>query len=449
VAVHEAPPAAQEPLSAEDLAFLRLESPTVAGHTLKVAILDPPAGKSRPDFEALRAHIAARIERAPQLRRRLQIRGHRRAAWVDDPGFDIRDRVRAAPASGRISDEGLRRVCARMMEERLDRSQPLWTLDLVDPLENGGIALVWRLHHSMADGAMAMRLAEEVLWDEDGAEERGAADATAAGPLAGVRRALEERRPGRLPGTLRRELARVHDPSPFEGVVSARRVVSFASIGLGRLKRAARAVVPGATVNDIILALVGGGLRTWAESRANPLRSLRVKVPVSLHGRSESPQVANRDSFFCVGLPVAIADPVERLRRISQETTLRKRARDAQVLDTLTRDMAHVAPPLGRVLDRLLVHPRAFALNVSNVIGPSRRPSVLGAPVRAFYSVADVDQQHGLRVALISMADELHFGLCAEPAIVGDLDELVAGIVADAASIAQGDTEPEGTAPQA
>jgi hypothetical protein len=154
-----------EPLSYDDLAILRMESETVAGHTLKVAILNPPPNQPRPDVQALRARIAARIERAPRLRSRLRIGSKRRAAWVDDPGFDGREHVRAVPISGSLSDDDLRGICARMMEERLDRSHPLWTIDLLDPLENGDIALVWRLHHSLADGPMAIRLAEEVLWD--------------------------------------------------------------------------------------------------------------------------------------------------------------------------------------------------------------------------------------------------------------------------------------------
>ena len=209
--------------------------------------------------------------------------------------------------------------------------------------------------------------------------------------------------------------------------------MTFASIPLGGLRRATKALVPGATVNDVVLALVAAGLRSWAEFRGAALGSWRVKVPVSLHHHAEHPETANRYSFFCVGLPLSEPDPVVRLRRINEETTLRKGAGDALVLDTLLGDLARVAPPLRHVLDRLTVHPRAFALNVSNVIGPRNRPSVLGAPVRALYSIADVDQRHGLRVAVISMADELYFGLCAEPAIVGKLDPLVEGILAEAA----------------
>jgi diacylglycerol O-acyltransferase / wax synthase len=438
VAAREAPHAAPEPLSAEDLAFLRLESDIVAGHTLKVALLDPPATERRPDVEALRDRISARIERAPRMRRRLQMFSGHRAAWVDDPTFDVRDHVRAVPVSNMLSDDDLRRVCARMMEERLDRARPLWTIDLLDPLEKGRIALIWRLHHSMADGAMAIRLAEQVLWDESdiAGPDRGAGEQSS--PIAHMRGILDARRPGRLPGTVRRQLRRTRNPSPFDGVVGARRAVSFASMRLGALRRAAKTLVPGATVNDAVLALVGGGLRNWAQARGDRLGSLRVKIPVSLHQRAESPATANRDSFFCVALPLGETDAVERLRSITEETALRKRARDPLVVDTLLRDVGHVAPPLRRLLDRLTGHPRAFALNVSNIVGPTQSPSLLGASVCALYSIADVDHRHGLRVAVVSMADELYFGLCADPAIVGDLDPLVDGIVAEGAVLVAG-----------
>jgi WS/DGAT/MGAT family acyltransferase len=437
VAAREAAQAATEPLRAEDLAILRLESETVAGHTLKIAILDPPRNGPRPDAEALRARIAARIGRAPQLRRRLEVRSRHRAVWIEDPTFNVEDHVRALPVPGAVSEHDLRRICARMMEERLDRSRPLWAIDLVDPLREGGIALVWRLHHSMADGAMAIRLAEDLLWDKTDVTKPRSGFGEHPGPLADLRAALDARRPGRLPATLRRELRRTGSPSPLEGVVSASRAVSFVSIQLAELRRAVKTLVPGATVNDLVLALVGGGLRSWAESRAAQLGSFRVRVPVSLHHRAESPETANRDSFFSVVLPLAAPEPLERLRRINEGTSLRKRSGDPLVLDTLLRDVARVAPPLRPLLDRLTLHPRAFALSVSNVIGPTKRPSMLGASVRALYSIADVDQRRGLRVAVISMGDELHFGLCACPAIVGELDPLVAGIRAEAASLTE------------
>jgi diacylglycerol O-acyltransferase / wax synthase len=60
---------------------------------------------------------------------------------------------------------GLRDVIARVMEERLDRARPLWTLDVLDRMAGGDVCLIWKLHHAMADGVTALRLADAVLWD--------------------------------------------------------------------------------------------------------------------------------------------------------------------------------------------------------------------------------------------------------------------------------------------
>ncbi len=438
----KAPAQAMDLLGPEDIAILRLESSTVAGHTLKVAILDPPEGRPRPDAEALRARVAERIGRAPRLRRKLQLREGRQggAVWVNDPKFDVRQHVRPLAVARPVSHDELRHIVARVMEERLERSRPLWTLDVIDPLADGGLGLVWKIHHSMADGATALRLAEEVLWDRPvGAGDRGRrverAEDAPPSPLAGARAALSARRPARLPPTLRREVLRTRHPSPFDGVIGASRIVALTTLPLGRLARAAKALVPGATVNDVVLVLLAGGVRRWWQGDRDACRAVPVKVPVSLHRQAESAEVANRDSFFVVHLPLDQPDPVECLRRIRADTALRLRAGDPAVLDTLLRDLGYLAPPLRRLAERLVAHPRAFALNVSNVAGPVARPSLLGAPVRALHSIAEIGERHGLRVAVVSLADELHFGLCADPAIVSDLDPLLTGIAAEASAL--------------
>ena len=66
----------------------------------------------------------------------MRLRGGR-TAWVDDPTFDVREHVRAVPVAEPFSHEDLRRFCARTMEERLDRSRPLWTIDVLAPFEEG------------------------------------------------------------------------------------------------------------------------------------------------------------------------------------------------------------------------------------------------------------------------------------------------------------------------
>ncbi len=195
-----------------------------------------------------------------------------------------------------------------------------------------------------------------------------------------------------------------------------------------------------ATVNDAVLTVVAGGLRRWLEARHGHIGSVRVKVPVSLHNGSTSSghaQAGNRDSFFCLDLPLEIADPIERLDAIRRATVARKEGHDAEYLDALMRELVGV-PRLRNFAEHVLTHPRSFALNVSNVPGPHRSIHVLQAPVRGLYSMAEIRELHALRVAVVSHANRLGFGLVADPTILPDVDALGADLQAEAADLATG-----------
>jgi WS/DGAT/MGAT family acyltransferase len=235
-----------------------------------------------------------------------------------------------------------------------------------------------------------------------------------------------------------REAPRPWLRSPFDGHIDARREVAFTTAGLAELRRVA-AATDGATVNDAVLAVVAGGLRRWLEAHHGHLGAVRVKVPVSLHGPPLAPgddarQPGNRDSFFCLDLPLGSADPLHRLAAIRRATRVRKQDHDAQHLDALLRELAG-APRLRRFAERVLAHPRSFALNVSNVPGPRRPVAVLGVPVRAMYTLAEIGEHHALRIAVVSLASTLSFGLVADPTLLADVGHLASGIQAEAATL--------------
>jgi hypothetical protein len=407
------------PLSAEDRAILALEGPTVAGHTCKVITV--PAGA--PGLEALRSSIAERIEREPLLTVRLG--GSEDApAWEPDPGFDLSAHVVAAEEPQAVDADGLRAAVARLFAERLDRERPLWRLDVV-PLTGGGGALVWRIHHALADGTAAMRFAREVLWDVGETPLKPPSHRPGQHPD-------DERRRGHLAGFLRREFAGSRDRSPFDGEIGTRREVAFASVPLGELHDAAKAL-DGATLNDAVLALVAGALRRWLEAEHSALGAIRVRVPVSLH--HEGDDASNRDSFFSLTLPLNEPDPAERLRAVHAATSERKADHDAEEMDEVLRRLAAVSQPLEHLADRIQASPRRFALSVSNVPGPRSEVTIAGAGVESVHSLAEIGEHHALRIAVVSVADRLHFGFCADPAIVDDLTEMAAGIEAEAEAL--------------
>jgi hypothetical protein len=190
------------------------------------------------------------------------------------------------------------------------------------------------------------------------------------------------------------------------------------------VKRIGKRVGNGATVNDVVLAVVAGGLRRWLRSGDGSPRDLRVQCPVSLHAREEAGgKLGNRDSFMNLDLPIAEEDPIARLRLINSQTSQRKLEHDADALYSFFHALGRFRP-LYRGVTRLTSGPREFALSVSNVPGPRQRPLMLGHAVEQFCSFAEPADRHALRLSIVSFGGELAFGLCSDPEAISDLDGL-------------------------
>lgn len=443
--------------------MLATESAVIVGHTLKVILLDAPGGGEF--LPALKARLAARLARVPRFRQRLVDVpfGLGRPVWADDPSFDLDRHVRSIPVPSPIDADGLRRLVAEHMVLRLDRDRPLWSLDVVGPLEADGVALLWKVHHSVADGLGVLAIAEQLFWDgQDEAPEAPAESAAAALALPSGARlvtgALKDH--GRtLGGRLRlpwlrggpaarvggrrtelqvvaRELLPVSPGSPLDARISRERRIAFVERPLEEVRAVARAATHRegvkVTVNDVVLAGVAGGIRTWLRSRHAELADVRVSVPVALHHEREPHVLGNDVCDVYLALPIHEPDPVRRLVLLSGEMRRRKEAGDAEALDRLSRAVG----PAGQLLDELESSARTFGLAVSNVPGPGRRVSVAGASVRTLHSIAEIAQRHALRVAVVSYDGGISFGLCADAAAVPDLDVVADGVVESAQELA-------------
>jgi hypothetical protein len=299
----------------------------------------------------------------------------------------------------------------------------------------------------MADGVSAIRLAAGLLWDEDSdpAPARkpagnGAGSTQGAKPpgngAPSVRPAAGEARiMVRLPAVLWREL-RPRADSELDQHIGPGREVAWTSFPLERLKRIEHGAGDGITINDVVLAVVAGGLRNWMKGES-AAHDLRVQCPVCLHAREEEKgKLGNRDSFMNVDLPIAEQDPAERLRLINAETRQRKFDHDADTLYAFFHAIGRFRP-LYKGVTRLTSGPREFALSVSNVPGPRQRAVILSHAVEQLCSFAEPADRHALRISIISLAGELAFGLCSDPEAISNLDGL-RGALADSIAELEG-----------
>jgi diacylglycerol O-acyltransferase len=448
-----------ERLSPEDTRILRLESDVIAGHTMKVVIVDPPDGGDPPTLELIRRRVQSRLAGHRRARQRLTPTPLNIAtpAWIDDTSFDIRRHVRLASEPVRDRKD-LIAFAGKVMAERLDHSRPLWCIDVAGPLDDGRSALLIRIHHCLADGITALRMLSQLLWDAgDDREpddtpgwsprpEPSAARLLAAGVgnrardlggavSSGVRAAVSPRRwrdtghgLAALPGTLRREMWPLGADTAFDRRIGGDRELAFTSCSLADLKRIEHSAGSGVTVNDVVLAMVAGAIRRWLSTHYERMEAMRVQIPVSMHHRDEDDDsLGNRDSFLFCDLPISEPDPRTRLIKINEETRSRKEHHDPAELYSFFHSLSHIRP-LYKVASGFASGPREFALSVSNVPGPREPVSLLGGHVAELYSVAEPADRHALRASAISLTGKMGLGFCTDPGAVPGVTDLADGL---------------------
>ncbi|MGP3533476.1 wax ester/triacylglycerol synthase domain-containing protein [Microbacterium sp. RD1] len=416
--MEEVPPGhgAGEPtlLSPDDARILALESDAVLGHTLKLLILAP--GPTL-DVEGVRERLRARLPHFPRALDRVE-QTAAGPAWVPAPTIDMDAHVRARPAA---TPADLRLAVSELMSERLDRRRPLWTLDILGPLDGGRQALAVRIHHAMADGMSGVRFLDSTVLEPHDAPLHPVGTHAAAPPLS--RWAEWER----MPGALLREFGRPGSHSPWDRPITGRRALAFTDLPLERMRAIGGSRAHHATVNDVLLAVIAGGIRRWLlqhpDASAHVPR-MRAQIPVSLHTAGEGAAAGgNRDSFLNVDLLLHEHDDLRRLDGISAQTRRRKADHDATLMDDLFRELSR-AGSLGTRLRQLAEGPREFGLAVSNVPGPRVAVAVHGRPVERLYSSSEPAPHHALRISAISTADTLGVVFCVDPAAIPDVTGL-------------------------
>ena len=391
-------------LSPDDARILSMESPAITGHTLKLVVLEP--GSAAIDLGALRAAVASRLAGEPRAMQRADTSGAQ-PRWVPAAEFDIKDHVRRHDGG----DADLWQTVSALMAQHLDRRRPLWTFDVIGPLADGREAIAVRIHHAMADGIAAVRFLHAVLWDEqpEPSTREGAPGAVPAQHISALGELF------RMPAALRRELGHRGSASPFDRPLSGARELAFTIAPLNEMKAIGATRPSHATVNDVLLAVIAGGLRDWLGADAAAGEHLRAQIPVSLHHRDEAPgEMGNRDSFINVDLPVGEADPLARLDLISSQTRTRKNSGDAVELYDLFHALGRTRH-VGGAVQRFAGSAREFSVAISNVPGPPTAVAVAGRPVAQLFSSSEPGPHHVLRISAISCAGDVGIGLCTDP----------------------------------
>jgi WS/DGAT/MGAT family acyltransferase len=374
------------------------------------------------DAPLAEAAITETITRLLEHRRfRMRVVRQRRsltgAAWEADPDFDLTSHVRRMrlPAPG--DESALASFISARMSTPLDRTRPLWQIDIVDGVGHGS-ALVVRVHHAVGDGVALVRLLLGVSGAPDG--HKPAEVGLARAPKArGVRELVG--RTKTQGETLARLLLLPTDTStPLRGALGVRKVAAFSKpFSLAAIRALARQ--QGGHVNDLLAAVVAGAVRAYLPQP----KAVRALVPVFLRGGDEAGgEEGNHFGLAYLPLPVDRADRADRVRAVRVGMDAIKAQPDATVAFVVLGAMGLASPRLERFGIELFT--KKATMLVTNVPGPSGRVQVAGEDVTSMVVWAPTSGSIGLGFSLLTYAGELRLGVAADANLVADAGALVA-----------------------
>lgn len=450
-----------EQLSGQDASFVYLETPTTPMHIGSVGIYDPstaPGGFVR--FKDILRHVESRLDKARSFRQKL-VRvpfdlDH--PYWVEDASFDIEYHIRhlALPQPG-----DWRQLCiqvARLQARPMDLSRPLWEFNIIEGLDNipgipkGSFALMAKVHHAAIDGMSGVELSAAVHDIEPKAVEANVKSDwkpetdPALGEMLFRTWLNSVKQPVRfaktlantVPGVARlgKEIAggdvslkntKMAPQTRLNGKVSSHRVWDGTVFELSGI-RSIKDRLEGATVNDVILAIIGGGLRKYLQKHNDlPKQSLSAMAPISVRAEGEKDALGNLVSAMIVPLGTHIEDPAERLRFIHQETKNSKAMTNAVGARTLT-DYSQLLPAAlaglaARLYTRLGVsnlHSPVFNVVATNVPGPRVPLYFAGAKMVRMMGTGPVFDGMGMINAIYSYGAEIAISFTADRDMVPD-----------------------------
>ncbi len=439
-------------LTGLDASFLYFETPNAPMHISGLAIYDQstaPGGKVR--FKDVIDHTARRIRRVQSLTRRLVTVpfGLDHPYWLSDGTFDPEFHIRhmALPKPG-----DWRQLCiqiARVHARPLDRSRPLWEMYVIEGLDNvagypkGSFAIFTKMHHAAVDGASGMEITAATHDLSPDANPSSEPYAVQVDPQPSkteliLRSQLNTiKQPFRfisvarntIPGfakaylrVRRGELHRIATVprTRFNHNVSPHRVFNATSFDLDEVK-AIKNSLPGATVNDVAITIVGGALRQYLHDRDElPDDSLVAMAPINVRDSSEKGSGGNIVSAMAIEVRSDVADAAERLCAVHAGTAYAKAYANAVGAKTMTDYTQFIPSTLTAQAARLasrwgLMNQMKPLYNcvITNVPGPQVPLYNTGAKMLSNFGTGPVMDSMGLFHVISSYCGEFSISATA------------------------------------
>ncbi len=442
-------------LTEMDYAFVQMESSRTPMHISPIIFYDQSAnanGKVR--FKEILEVFAQNLHKSAIFRRKLAggAMGLDTPYWIEDADFDLEFHVRhlALPSPG-----DWRQLCillARLHARGLDMTRPLWEayviegLNEVEGLPAKSFAIMLKVHHAAIDGVSAAEILSAIhstspnpapaAIEDDwrGEQPPSTLRVWSNAYLNNLKRPLKliETVGGLVPGIIRaNRLAGEHggESKPkafntrFNHRVSAFRVTDAIVLDLAAVK-ALKNTVGEATINDVIVSVVGGGLRKYLRAKGElPESSLVCGAPINVRSERNSSSVGNQVGMMTINMATDVDDALQRLRAVSEharESKAYSSALGTSAMLELSQGLWPSVAGIGMRAATLAAVSSDMALPlhtvVSNVPGPQVPLYLAGARLHMLMGMGPTMDMMGLFHGVISGAGKvtINFVCCRE-----------------------------------
>ncbi len=397
-------------MSSPDHAWLRMDSPEnlVVIHLAFVFEGELP-------LAAVRHKLQTRLLAHHQFTHRVQ-RGWLRSHWVADPLFSIERHLHEMRLPAGSGHKELKAWMSGEACKPLAADRPLWLATLVHGVD-GRSALVMRVHHSLADGVSLMDLISGMTDIAPG--ERYVEPAHASQRLALTPGVVLRHAPQVLADAMTMIFMRRDKPSRIKGAPGRHKSVAWSEpMSLTATRELAHR--HGATVNDVMLAVIAGALRRHLHTQGerHVAAPVRTVIPMNMRPPGESHLLGNRFGLVGLELPVHLADPLARLRAVRDGMTGLKRGFQGQLALALVGFAGLLPIALQRAL--LGLFSRRCSVIVTNVIGPAEPRCVAGVRMDELMLCVPQGMTVGVGVSIISYNDMLRIGFLVDNKLMPD-----------------------------
>ncbi|CAG20611.1 wax ester/triacylglycerol synthase family O-acyltransferase [Photobacterium profundum] len=430
-------------LSLLDLSFIIFESDKTPMHVTGLVILEPPKEHAATYAQDLYGEFLQQTDVTAPFNWKLQWSFTGKPSWQTLPKVNLEDHLRITMLPSPGNDQQLQQVVGRLHGQVLDRSRPMWEVWVIGGLENNRVAIIFKVHHSMADGVRASSLFtrscatnpedsfSQPIWQCDlrkTASERRAETRLTNMVIKTATQASKQISliPSmfRLGSKLALKAVKLADcdlkvpftapKTPFNLSPKRSRAVSLGQFSMGRLNQLSR--ITGSSMNDVLFTVSDIALNRYLNDRSLPLRKpLVAMMPMSLRNKGELESKGNKMSVGHVELGRSHLTSLERLEAIQQATVDLKNealniSPDAYInYSLLVNGASLISGKFG--LNGFI--PPVSNLLISNIPGVKDTLYFMGAKVKEQYPVSLLMPGQTLNITFFSNAGQMYYSLVA------------------------------------